>query len=789
MAKVTLSGPFVQTGTDRTLYVTWEFADKYKKNTEKYEVIWGYATGDGVRYPGTTATVESGQPKNSVYTPPENATKACAEVKAVPKKVKKKGKNVDAFTAEYCTRLWYVFPDNPNLTLSSAPSASITNETLTVTITGVPDDANKVQIEVFKNDTKSVHKEKYDITTTRTVTASISVAAGGIYKVRARAFKNSNHGEWTDFTSNIATRPADLAGITEIKSLSPTSVRLDWEGIWKNASDANLYRIQWTTEKRYFGSSNEVQETTVNAIDNNTSVADDNRISHAEITGLESGEEYFFRLRAENDAGASAWTDIVSIIIGKAPSPPTTWSSTTTAVVGEDIILYWVHNSEDNSTQTKYEIELVFDDGTVSKMSDSTTVPDGESEKTYWIQIDSTAYKQGTTIKWRVRTAGILVDSNNLPVYSDWSIQRTINVYSKPVPELEMKDVNGDDVETLISFPFTVICTVDAGTQKPIGYHVSIIAETGYDVTDQIGNTYKITDGSAVYSKYINTSGDLNLTVGPSDVDLKNNIDYTLKVVVSMDSGLTGEASIDLTVGWEDEVYEPDAYVDVDPDSLTAHIMPYCQDDNGNDVEGVTLSVYRREYDGSFVKIGPDVASGSSSWLTDLHPGLDYARYRVVAMSDTTGAISYIDKPGEPVDEHSVVILWDEQWEIYEGSGEEEPADPLFSGSMIKIPYNIDISDDHKPDVALVEYIGRKHPVSYYGTQVGSTSSWNMEIPKDDTDTLYALRRLAVWMGDVYVREPSGSGYWANITVSFSQTHCEVTIPVSFSVTRVEGGA
>ena len=43
-------------------------------------------------------------------------------------------------------------------------------------------------------------------------------------------------------------------------------------------------------------------------------------------------------------------------------------------------------------------------------------------------------------------------------------------------------------------------------------------------------------------------------------------------------------------------------------------------------------------------------------------------------------------------------------------------------------------------------------------------------------------------MGDCYVREPSGSGYWANVTVSFSQKHCELTIPVTLNLTRVEGG-
>ena len=58
---------------------------------------------------------------------------------------------------------------------------------------------------------------------------------------------------------------------------------------------------------------------------------------------------------------------------------------------------------------------------------------------------------------------------------------------------------------------------------------------------------------------------------------------------------------------------------------------------------------------------------------------------------------------------------------------------------MLKLPYNIDVSDSNSIDVSLVEYIGRKHPVSYYGSQLGVTSTWNVEIPKYDKETLYAI--------------------------------------------------
>ena len=203
-----------------------------------------------------------------------------------------------------------------------------------------------------------------------------------------------------------------------------------------------------------------------------------------------------------------------------------------------------------------------------------------------------------------------------------------------------------------------------------------------------------------------------------------------------------------------------------------------------------TLSVYRREFDGDFVEIATGIKNGSNTYVIDPHPALDFARYRIVAIDNKTGAVSYNDPPGYPVGEKAIIIQWDEKWSNFDvdPGNEDALSNPPWTGSLLKLPYNIDVSDSNDTDVSLVEYIGRKHPVSYYGTQRGETASWSVDIPKHDKDTLYALRRLRVYMGDVYVREPSGSGYWARIKVSFSQTHCETVIPVSIELTRVEGG-
>lgn len=158
-------------------------------------------------------------------------------------------------------------------------------------------------------------------------------------------------------------------------------------------------------------------------------------------------------------------------------------------------------------------------------------------------------------------------------------------------------------------------------------------------------------------------------------------------------------------------------------------------------------------------------------------------------MTEATGAISYYDPPGYPVEGKAIILQWDEVWSTFKSGNEAGELDEIpWTGSILKLPYNIDISDSHQPDVELVEYIGRMNPISYYGTQRGETATWNFDIDKKDVETMYALRRLSVWMGNVYVREPSGTGYWANVTVSFSRKHLETTIPVTLEIARVEGG-
>ena len=748
----------LQSNTDRTVFATWTWG---QSNTKQYQAMWYYDTGDGVWFVGNDHNVTE---KQSTYNAPTNAKKVKFKVKPISETRTVNNKDTAYWTATWSEEKTYDFSNNPP-GKPNVPEVTLDKYTLTAKLDNIDLNAERIQFQVIKDNT-TVYKTGTDTITVNYAAFSCTVTAGSEYKVRCRSYKDKGYGEWSEFSNPVRTIPSTPSKITVCKASSSTSIHLEWSA----STTADTYDLQYTTKKEYFDGSDQLQSES--GIES----------TQFEKTGLEHGNEYFFRVRAVNGAGESPWSEIKSVVLGKEPAAPTTWSSTTTVVTGEMLTLYWVHNAEDGSSQTYAELELNIDGKITTRYIRNSTEED-EKDKTSFYNIDTKTYTEGSKILWRVRTKGVT------NVYGDWSIQRTVDIYAPASLELSVTNSSNEMLDILETFPIKVAGIAGPNTQQPISYHLSIIANEAYDTVDATGSRKFVSKGESVYSRYFDISEELSTELSAGDVDLENNIEYTIVCKVSMNSGLTAESSLDFVVSWTDEIYEPNCELSVDTETYTASIRPYCADEEGRLLEDVLLSVYRREFNGGFVELGTGIDNLSGTFITDPHPALDYARYRIVAMSKATGAVSYYDVPGYPVGGIAAILQWDEEWTTFDVQGEDAMEKPIWAGSMLKLPYNIDVVDDHRPDVSLVEYIGREHPVSYYGTQVGATSTWSMDIPKNDEETLYALRRLANWMGDVYVREPSGSGYWANVVVSFSQRHCEVVIPVSIDVTRVEGGA
>ena len=802
----------LQANTDRTVFAIWSWG---RGNTDHYQIYWSYMTDNGVWFTGSDSTTKN---TDSTYNAPANATKVRFKVKPVSKTYKSNNKDVSYWTASWSGEKKYEFSANPP-SVPPTPTVKVENYNLISELSNINLNAKQIEFQIVKNDRDIFNTAKVNIST-NSAKYSCAITAGYNYKVRCRSVRDDLKSEWSDYSSNVGTKPAKPEQLNSAIATSSTSVRLSWT----SSDTATSYDIQYSTSKNLLTNSNSA--TTINNV----------TVTSYEITGLATGSEYYFRVRAVNDQGTSDWTNMVSTSIGTKPEAPTTWSSTTTAIIGEEVILFWVHNCEDGSTQTNAELEMNID-GVVTKQvlrNDNT-----EENITQSFVLDTTNLTDGVEVKWKVRTAGVTSE------YGDWSIERMIKIYAPVTLQVNVTNNDGNEIEEINSFPFYINCIPGPETQKPISYNISIRSMSTYITMDEVGKIKAINEGETIFSKHYNTDQIMLLEMTPFLVDLENGIEYKITCTVSMNSGLSKTEERTFTVNWSETSYTPNASIAFDKETLSASIKPYCNyipveyhrvvnnsgtyvrtnevidpiggimvdnvlttmDDivysgtyNGSNIyfsiinsdtpillDNVRLSVYRREYDGSFVEIGRYLEN-DTTFVTDPHPALDYARYRIVAISEDTGAMGFTDLPGYPIQEKSIVIQWDENWTSYEEINADSFDEAVWNGSMLKLSYNIDISDSNTPDVELVKYLGRNHPVSYYGTQIGNTSTWNVDIPKDDDDTLFMLRRLSNWMGDVYVREPSGSGYWANITVSFSQKHCDTVIPVTLNLTRVVGG-
>lgn len=749
-----------------TLYASWKWDKSY---TDHYAVKWYYKDPNFKEWiQGSTSDVTE---KQATFSVPSGATQVKFNVKPIAQSRENNGKTQYRWTASWSTDKIFHYTEPP--ATPSSPTVTIDQYKLKAVVTNI--DAEKIKFQVVRNDKDLAATTTLNVTT-RSATFNFTVSKEGAYKVRCQITRNGQTSEWSDYSANVYSAPAAPSKISTIRAESADSIYLAWASV----SSAVAYDIEYTTDKKYFDGSN--QTTTISDV----------KTAHYLITGLQSGEEYFFRVRAVREGQESKWTPIVSVILGKKPIAPTTWSSTTTAIVGEPVTLFWVHNSEDGSNERYSDIELLVDGSKVEM--DPIANPNLEEEenggevKTRSYILDTSSYTEGTKIQWRVRTMGILSS------YGDWSTQRTIDVYARPTLTLRMLDANSaelagnDALGMLTSFPFYIYGLPGPATQAPIGYYLTITANQAYETTDAVGNDIYIKAGDQIYSKYFDVNHELMIELNPGNIDLENNIEYTVSCTAAMNSGLNVESTLMFQVSWEDLEYEPNAEIGIDEDSVSTTIRPYCEDEEGNPIEGVTLSVYRREFDGGFTEIASGLENVAGTFVTDPHPALDYARYRVVATAKDTGAISYCDIAPFPIGEKAAIIQWDEAWSSFDGGNPDEFETPNWSGSLLRLPYDIDVSDSNKADVSVVEYIGRAHPTAYYGTQLGHTSTWNVDVVKGDEETIYALRRLQNWLGNVYVREPSGSGYWANVAVSFNQKHKEMKVPVTLSITRVEGG-
>ena len=323
----------LQTGSDRTLYATWSWS---KSHTANYEIRWTYSTGDGVEFVGSSSTTTE---KQSTYSIPDNAVAVMFCVKPISETYTKDNSTVSYWTAGWSTKKTYYAASLPP-DVPGGLTVEIQKYILKATLNNIATNTSEIEFQIVRNDLTVFNTGTAPVRTS-TAIYQVAIDAGHRYKVRVRGIRNGLTSDWSEYSDNYNTIPKPPEAITELKAVSETSVSISWTEV----TTATSYGIEYTDNKDNFDVTSGTSSTQVDVGTTFT------------ITGLESGHEYFFRVRAINDEGESPYTEIKSVIVGQKPTSPTTWSNSSTRTVGEALNLYWIHNSVDGSSQTYAELE------------------------------------------------------------------------------------------------------------------------------------------------------------------------------------------------------------------------------------------------------------------------------------------------------------------------------------------------------------------------------------------------------------------------------------------------
>lgn len=822
MAKITFKEFMPVPGTTGEYQASWVFTPPKGWDTfDKYEYTWQYATAKCYNNQGGyyysdwligekstySAQTQSGNYNPKVtYTPPDNARAIQIVIKPVSKtyNVTKNGESttVSYWSGEdYWSEAYEVYDYYNPESAPSTPTVTMTNQrTLTASVSNYTDSkavSVRFQIERTYNGSTTLSNVLVTLANGSATYKDTNCVVGASYRVRAQGV-NSTEGttkytsvnknivqtlvygqsEWSDWSSAVETAPDTPAGITEVRAASSTSIYVKWAPV----TTATKYQIEWTDNQSYFDTSSEVESATTTG---NSYI----------ITGLDSGTKYFVRVCAVNDTGSSGYTDIVYCTVGTSPQAPTTWSvPSSVAYVGEQVNLYFVHNSSDGSHMYYGQV----------RVGDTSTEPStwathevkgvgNESEDvedySYSYTLDTSSYKDGVTLGWQARTSGITHE------WGEWSAVRAIDIYAQPTVSLVLSDKDGAAITgTVSSYPINVSATMSPSTQTCIGVHLAITAQTSYDTRDATGEIKHVSVGDIVYEQYFNAdSNTWTYQLAPANVDLESGATYSVTATASMDSGLSASETVNIDVSWENVTFGVDATLAIHESDYSCYLAPFAfAAESGTTLpENITLAIYRRAYDGELVEVasGIEYDADANIAIVDPHPSLNYARYRIVGTDSDTGTINFTDLDGWPVDCKAAIIQWDDAWESFNISEESDTGDTPAATSMLKLLYNQEHSYNTNPVVSTVNYIGRSYPVSYYDTAIDTSVSWKCDILRDDEETLYQLRRLQIYKGDVYVRDPTGFGCWATVQVNFDRAYNSAAIPVNITITRVEGGA
>lgn len=547
--------------------------------------------------------------------------------------------------------------------------------------------------------------------------------------------------------------PAKCKNVTGVKQANNTTVELTWENPTKQDDIYNGVEIAWSTMPNAWESNSTPS----------TVQFDNGAMTKAYITGLTTGEIYYFWVRRYEEKDGSTlygiWSDVSpGVTMSDEPDTPALTLSRSWIKEGGSLSAQWIYQASGNLPQTNAQIEI---QSGKSSWGPIVNV-DGEDDK---CTIDlsrkvnnSYVYPAGT-YNLRVVVANELGEAYSEPIKLTIATNPTCSITSTSIVDYsyltEVDDTGNTETttaKTLRTLPLTVNVTGDGD----LNLYVYCIDDFRWEHPD---NRDDIFQGDCVWTSPVEAG-----TYSIDNIALADNAKYRVQVeCVDPDTNLKAEAKyIDFEVHWEHQAVEPvDSTVTIDEVEGTASLVAV-KPESASDTD--VCDIYRTTADGRYL------CYKNAPWgqtILDALPtfGETIENSYCFCTRTTNGDEAWCDIAYE-LTGAGIIINYDNE--------------------VLKLPWNVTNDDNRTKQGELRSHLGGTK--SFYGLPyIDRSNSLNTEIVKmEDEDLVSKLYELSRFTELCYVRTSNCIGYPAVVDVSISRDYNNQIISVSLSAKEAD---
>lgn len=449
--------------------------------------------------------------------------------------------------------------------------------------------------------------------------------------------------------------------------------------------------------------------------------------TYTDTTALAS-DTVRYRVKNVNDAGSSAYTESLDVLMKSKPNAPSLISPVNGAVVNLDagtVRLVWRHNSTDGSPQRQAELQY--------KTGSTWTTVSKTTESYYDLSL--VGYSANNQITWRARTKGSHND------WSEYSDEYTIILLEKP----EIHIITPVNSSTITTLPIVV--------QYSYNDNSGVLEALEFDI---------IKDDEVVKT-FIDTEKDGEFSLAGFLFD--NEYVYGIRVRALSSSGLRADDLVSVTIQYEEISIEGGLLLTIDSDENGYAYVTALRDitDDVEPVDIVEAYVYR-VHDNERELVG-DVNEGTQ--LVDELAPINVPYYYELLQLDDDGNLSLMR---------------------YETVNESEYSFIYYGEEIFKAKWNQTVSPSLKrPERVEKRYSGRKYPVSYDSLAIEEKCSYNTVLT-DREDLVKLKTMMRKGNGHGIFKSVDGDSYFANFEFSYDTNGYDLmqSWNVNLDVTRVE---